>query len=336
MDERTHPNRQQILDLMAGFQPACVIGAAAELNLFTALGDRSLTVEELSERLGLDLRAARITLDAVTALGLLEKSDKADERYTVPAELRPMLTDGSPESILPMVRHRMTCLRGWMQLAWVTKAGIPGPRVSSIRGPAADREAFVAAMHTVSGPMADRLVARFGPPTFGRLLDVGGASGTWTLALLRAMPGATATIFDLPDAIEQARERLAGTEFEDRVTLVAGDFYTDELPGGADLAWVSAIIHQHDRRHNRELFGKVFRALVPGGRIGIRDIIMEPSRTQPLDGALFAVNMLVATDTGGTFTFEELSEDLQAAGFVEPELRVKDEAMNSVVMARRK
>jgi SAM-dependent methyltransferase len=85
------------------------------------------------------------------------------------------------------------------------------------------------------------------------------------------------------------------------VTLAAGDFYVDDLPAGADFAWVSAICHQHSRRHNRELFAKVYRALAPGGRIAIRDVVMEPCRTQPRDGALFAINMLVNTDTGGTF-----------------------------------
>ena len=120
---------------------------------------------------------------------------------------------------------------------------------------------------------------------------MGGASGTWTLAFLRAVPGATATIFDLPDAIEQAHSRLIGTEFESRVTLAAGDFYVDNLPAGADFAWVSAICHQHSRRHNRELFAKVYQALAPSGRIAIRDIVMEPCHTQPRDGALFAINI---------------------------------------------
>ena len=119
------------------------------------------------------------------------------------------------------------------------------------------------------------------------------------------------------------------------MTLVAGDFYLDELPGGADFAWVSAICHQHSRQDNRKLFAKVSRALVPGGQIAIRDLVMEPCRTKPLDGALFAINMLVNTAAGGTFTFEEYAEDLRAAGFAEPRLQVKHEAMNSVVTARK-
>src|SRR5690606_1310431 len=107
-------------------------------------------------------------------------------------------------------------------------------------------------------PNADPLVARLLPLEFKHLLDVGGASGTWTLAFLKAVPGASATLFDLPDAIKQARERFAGTEYAGRITFVPGDFYTDRLPAGADFAWVSAIIHQHSRQHNRQLFAKVF------------------------------------------------------------------------------
>jgi len=325
-----HPDRQQILELAAGFEAACVLGAAAELDLFTILSREALSADALVRRLDSDRRATAVLLDAVAALRLL---DKQGDLYVVADEVRPWLVDGSPQSILPMIQHRMNVLRGWSQLAWVAKAGIPCPRPASIRGAEADRAAFIAAMHSVSVPLADELVARLGPPRFWHLLDVGGASGTWTLAFLRAVADSRATIFDLPDAIAQARERIAGSEFAGRVALVAGDFYRDALPAGVDFAWVSAIVHQHSRQHNRDLFAKVLTALQPGGQIAIRDVVMEPSRTQPVAGALFAVNMLVNTDSGGTYTFDELAEDLRSAGFTNPQLRIKHEAMNSVVLA---
>ncbi len=324
------PDRWQLLEMAGSFRPACVLGAAAELDMFTCIGGRAVSAEGLAVELEADLRAVTILLDALVALRVLQKDQG---HYSVPAEIQPLLRHGTPETVLPMVLHHMTVLRGWSQLAWTVKAGIPAPRTSSIRGPEADRAAFVAAMHSISGPVADAVVARFDPPPFTHLLDVGGASGTWTMALLRAMPSARATIFDLPHAIEQARDRLRGTEFAARVDFAPGDFYTDELPAGADLAWVSAIIHQHGRVENRALFGKVFRALVPGGRIAIRDVVMEPDRTRPAFGALFAVNMLANTQRGGTFTFDEIAADLQAAGFVEPEWCVKADDMSSVVAA---
>jgi SAM-dependent methyltransferase len=330
--QRKYPDRQRILDMGAGFMPACVIGAAAELDLWTVLASGALPAEAAAVALGADMRAVTILLDALVALGLLEKKD---DQYFTPAELVPWLDSQSAESVLPMLLHRANILRGWSQLAWTVRAGIPAPRPASIRGSDADQAAFVAAMHTVSGPIADDLVGRMGPPKFQHLLDVGGASGTWTLAFLRAMPAATATIFDLPPAIEQARLRIAEEGMTDRITLVAGDFYLDPLPQGADLAWVSAIAHQHSRESNRELFGKVFDALTAGGRIAVRDVVMEPSRTQPLEGALFAVNMLANTETGGTFTFEEFAEDLMAAGFDEPAWAVRGKAMDSVVIAKK-
>ena len=74
---------------------------------------------------------------------------------------------------------------------------------------------------------------------------------------------------------------------------------------------------------------------MPGGRIAIRDILMEEDRTRPVAGALFAVNMLVATEGGGTFTLAELREDLEAAGFAEVALARQDEAMNAIVVAKK-
>jgi SAM-dependent methyltransferase len=132
-----------------------------------------------------------------------------------------------------------------------------------------------------------------------------------------------------------ARRRLAAVGLSSRVEFVPGNFETDELPRGADLVWVSAIVHQNSREQNRALFRKVFDALRPGGMIAIRDVVMEEGRTAPLAGALFALNMLTATTAGGTFTFEELQEDLEQAGFTGAGVQRRDEGMNSVVVARK-
>jgi len=102
-----------------------------------------------------------------------------------------------------------------------------------------------------------------------------------------------------------------------------------------DLAWVSAIVHQNSWAQNRKLFEKVFAALEPGGLILIRDIVMDATRTRPETGAMFAVNMLVNTSGGGTFTVNELRDDLSAAGFSKARLMLRGEAMDSVVCAKK-
>jgi SAM-dependent methyltransferase len=321
-----------ILALARTYQGAAVLGAAADLNVFSAVASKPLTAAELSRRLRCRMRGLTILLDALVALQLLKKSGG---RYELPAGLGTLLTDTGSHTVLAMAQHQANCLRRWAKLAEVVQTGRPAERIPSVRGEGGDQEAFIGAMHNVSAPNAEQVIRAIRPLRFRHLLDIGGASGTWTIAFLRAWPSAQATLFDLPPVIPMARRRLAAARLQGRGKLVAGDFMRDPLPPGADLAWVSAIVHQNSRVQNRALFSKVFRALVPGGRVAIRDILMDANRTQPVAGALFAVNMLVATEGGGTFTFAELQQDLAAAGFTQAAILRADDAMNSIVVARK-
>ena len=316
MKKTVKPNGNAIMELVRGFQPACVVIAGAELDVFSLLHAKPAGAAQVARRIKADLRAVTVLLDALAALGLLDKGSGEAPVYRVPAAVAGILAEGGPHSQAGMVRHLGNCLRRWDQLAWVALDGRPAARRPSIRGPAGDLASFIQAMHEVSEPLAAPLVGGLGPLKFEHLLDLGGASGTWTIPFLRLNPQARATIFDLPEVIAMARRTMKRAGLAGRVDLVAGNYTRDALPPGADLAWVSAIVHQNSRAQNRAMFAKVFRALEPGGRILIRDIVMDPSRTRPVAGALFAVNMLTGTGGGGTFTFDEIRGDLAAAGFV--------------------
>ncbi|HLB75373.1 MAG TPA: methyltransferase [Sedimentisphaerales bacterium] len=322
----------EILGMGRSYQSACVITAAAELDLFSALEARTMNAESLARRLDCDPRATTILLDALASLGLLTKRD-CD--YSIPASLAKLLCKSSPNNVIPMLRHTGACLRRWAQLAQVVKSGRSAQRIAGLLDQTAETEAFIGAMNNVSAPVAAEVVARLQPLEFTRLLDVGGASGTWTIEFLKTAPKARATIFDLPDVIPMAKERLTRAGLIDRVELVAGDYYEDDLPAGADLAWLSAIAHQNSRKQNRDLFAKVHAALTEGGHAVIRDIVMHPSRTAPRTGAIFAVNMLVVTPAGGTYTLDEYTEDLQSAGFTGVTLVHRDEFMSSLIRARK-
>lgn len=323
---------EEIQDIGRGYQRACVLAAGVELDVFSVIGGESLTAQSVCAKLGSDLRGTTILLDALAANGWLVKKSGA---YSVSRDVAALLTEDSDANILAGLRLQANCMRWWVQLAAVAQSGKPAERVPSIRGAKADQEAFIGAMHVFSGPMAKGVVAQLGTLDFEHLLDVGGGSGTWTMALLDAVPRARATLFDLPEVIPMAEARLGRAGLSERVRCVAGDFYTDELPKGADFALLSAIAHQNSSEQNRALFGKIYEALEDGGVLVIRDVVMDETRTQPVGGAMFAVNMLVATERGGTYTFAEFAEDLASAGFGEITLVGQDEFMNSLVRAVR-
>ena len=323
---------ERVLALGRSYQSGAVLLAAAELDLFTQLHSAPQTASQLATELRCDLRGLRLLLNALVALELAEKSE---ESYALSPSLGPLLTSKADQSVLAMSQHQANCLRNWAQLAKVVKNGQPAERLPSVRGEVCDQQAFIEAMHDVSAPNADQVIASLRALRFTRLLDIGGASGTWTIAFLRAYPEAKATVFDLPHVIPLAEHRLSAAGLSARFELVAGDFFTDALPAGADLAWLSAVVHQNSRAQNQLLFANVLRALAPGGQLAIRDIVMDPTHTKPVAGALFAINMLVATPGGATFSFDELREDLEKVGFQGTTLLRSDEGMNSVVVAQK-
>lgn len=321
-----------VLELGRSYQSAALLAAAADLDLFGVLGRDSLTAGEVTQRLDSDLRGTTILLDALASIGLLRK---AGDAYSAPEELRTLLGSHGPGSVLGMTQHQANCLRRWSRIADVVKAGRRLEGGPSIRGEEGDHAAFIEAMDNLASTMAADVVAGLRDIEFRHLLDVGGASGSYTMAFLRQRGDCRATLFDLPPVIPMAERRLAEAGLLERVRLVPGDYLEDPLPEGCDFAWLSAIVHQNSREQNRALFRRVSRALAPGGRVAIRDIVMEPSRVEPVAGAVFAVNMLVGTEGGGTFTLEETREDLEAAGFEKVRLLHRDPGMNSIVVAEK-
>jgi hypothetical protein len=321
------PTPQAIMEWARNFMESRVLLTGAELNLFTLLACEPLSAEEVASRTGANIRALTILLDALAAMELLVKKEG---RYSSPQAISSLLLEKSPESILPMVHHMAHLWQRWSKLTErVAGREEPGKHIESQE--TNQMTAFIGAMDAIAARLAPGVVAAVNPGVARTLLDVGGASGTYSLAFLRAVPEMRATLFDKPEVVPIARRRLEKKGVLDRITLVGGDFYRDEFPPGHDLALISAIIHQNSPGENLDLYRKVFRALLPAGRIIIRDHIMEPHRTRPRDGAIFAVNMLVATRGGNTYTFEEIRTGLVQAGFVRIRLLQRGERMDGLV-----
>ena len=318
----------EVLALSRNFMECRVLLTGAELNIFKHLAEPASS-GDIARSQGWHERPLTILLDALTAMGLLIKTGSL---YQTHPGLLPCLRPDSPQTVLPMIRHAATIWKNWSDLTRIVTETGGGDKAPARFEDPEDSKAFIGAMHVVARDLAPGIVKAI-PGPVRRLLDVGGGSGTYTIAFLEAHSDMSATLFDLPEVVEMARNRIGEAGLADRVTIAAGDFYKDLLPKGHDLAMVSAIIHMNSPRQNVALYKKILDALVPGGRIVIRDHVMKPDRTAPKSGALFAINMLVGTPGGSTYTFEEIKSDLAEAGYENIQLLQEADRMMGLVQA---
>ncbi len=321
---------ERVLRLAQGFMETRILLSAAELNLFTLLSRIPLAASEAARRIGTDARALAFLLDALVAMGFLAKTEQT---YHCESPVSRLLAEDSPDSILPMVLHVNSLWQRWSCLTDVVRGTDASANEFQFERNIDELRAFIGAMHVVAEPLAKAIVAAVEPGLARALLDVGGGSGSYTIAFLRAVPQMKATLFDLPPVVEMARERLIREGLLDRTSLVAGDFHRQEFPPGHDLVLISAIIHSNSPEQNLGLYRKAFRALDHGGRILVRDHVMAPDRAHPKDGAIFAINMLVGTQGGGTYTYGEIKSGLVKAGFVRVRFLRQGEHMDGIVEA---
>jgi ubiquinone/menaquinone biosynthesis C-methylase UbiE len=325
--------KPDIVHEVRSFMKSRVILSAAELDFFSRLDGKFISAEDLADMLGLDIKGTTRVLDCLVTFDLLKKEKN---RYHT-TEKGSYLSSKNPESVLPMINHMNAIWENWSRLTDIVKNGTK-PNIRPVVDSEAkkDRHAFIGAMHVAARRISKKIAEAYDLSTFKNLLDIGGGSGAYTIAFLNKNPNLNAVIFDLEGVIPITKERIAETGFQDRVRFLTGNFYEDDLPGGCDLALLSAIIHQNSPQQNLVLYQKIFHALVPGGKLIIRDHIMDESRTNPPVGALFALNMLVNTPAGDTYTFNEVKDTLQAAGFTDIKLALSGKEMDSLVEATKR
>ena len=237
-----------------------------------------------------------------------------DGRYRNATESGALLVPDSPDYMAGL-GHRLRLWDAWSTLTDAVRAG--GTVMD--RGVTAQDEqgvrAFIEAMHYRARDHALAVVRAMELDDVEHVLDVGGGSGVYAMAFARVHEGARATVFDLPQVVEITREYVRKEGLEDRVETLAGDYTRDDLGTGYDLVFLSAIVHSNGDEENRQLMRRCASALRPGGQIVIQDFVMTPGRTEPARGALFALNMLVNTPNGDTYTQAEIASWLEAAGF---------------------
>lgn len=300
----------EIRDLAYAFQRSRVLLTAHELDLFTAVGDGNKYPNEVAEAIGTDVRATDRLMNALCAMGLMKKTGG---RFSNSPAASRFLVRNSPEFLAGLM-HTVHLWDTWSTLTQAVRQGtVVGSRRFNDRGEQW-LTAFIAAMHDRALKQAPAVVGQLDLSGVSRVLDVGGGSGAYAMAFVRARSGIRATVFDLPDVVPLAKAHIEEERLSDKVDTVSGNYLTDDLGTGFDLVFLSAVIHSNSVQQNEMLIQKCAQAVQPGGQVIVQDFIMDEDRTSPAQGTFFALNMLVGTDAGDTYTEAEVRTWIEDAG----------------------
>lgn len=309
---KSNVSPSKITESVFAFRVARVILTAYELDLFTIIGNGHKSSGEIARHAGTDSRATDRLLNALSASGYLRKKDGKFSNTPLAARY---LVKGEPDYMGGLM-HQASLWNTWSTLTDAVRVG------SSVlsRGPVDEREddwleSFIAAMHTRARRQAPAVVELINLRGVRRVLDVGGGSGVFSMAFVRANKNISAVVFDLPNVTTLTRSYIESENLRSRVDVTQGDYTTDPLGSGFDLVFMSAVIHSNSPDTNRQLFAKAYDALNPGGRLVVLDFIMDDDRVSPAVGAYFSLNMLVGTAEGDTFTESEIREWMKNSGF---------------------
>lgn len=313
MTDTTSPeltNPGQIFAASSSYWRSFTLHTAVKLDLFTLIGDEAVSGVELAKKVDGDERGVTTLLDAVAALGLIEKKDG---RFSNAEAARTLLVSSSPRYIGHLIRHHANLAEAWVSLEESVRTGNP-VRERSSGSSGETQEDFLRGMHTQAMGIAPRTAKEIDLTGRKKLLDLGGGPGTWAIHFSLANPGLEATVFDLPGTGPIAAETAAQFNVSDRVTFHGGDYTVDQLPGGFDVAWLSHILHAESPDTCQAIIRSTVDALTDNGLLLIHEFVLDNSGTKPLFPALFSLNMLITAPGGRSYTRGELESMLTEAG----------------------
>lgn len=320
-------NPNTIREFASSFQKSRILLSGFELDVFTNIEDSGTSARELADHLQLDPHACDRLLNALVSVGFLTKQD--GKFFNTPGSFS-FLSRKSPD-YLGGLMHTNHLWNTWSNLTRVVKTG-KSAHPDDINDRGEDwLYAFINAMHDRAVKQAPMQLSVVDLSGILSILDVGGGSGAYSMEFISRKPEIKATVFDLPNVVPITRKFIDKEGFTGKITTHTGDYTADELPGGFDMVFLSAIIHSNSLETNRELIKKCYRSLNPNGKIVIQDWIMNNDRTLPVSGAVFAINMLVGTEAGDCFTEGEVGEMLIAAGFSNIQKREFESGLGQVV-----
>jgi ubiquinone/menaquinone biosynthesis C-methylase UbiE len=300
---------------ISAFAPSRIILTANNYRIFDDLEGSGKTAGALSKKITTDGRATELLLNSLVAIGLLEKKER---KYRNAAVSSRYLVKGKPDYQGDILRHNDILWDNWSGLDKVVKTGRPHKKSH-------DHESFILGMHNLALQKVKGVLKDLDVKGVKKVLDLGGGPGTYSVAF--AKKKMDVTLLDFPDTLRISKKVIVAAGVEKNVKLLPGDFMKDELGGGYDMIFISQIFHAYAADECISLLKKCRTSLNKGGRVVVQEFHLDESRTGPMQGAVFAINMLVNTTNGRTYTPNEMSSWMKRAGFGGTGKKVLDETV---------
>jgi precorrin-6B methylase 2 len=320
MDVSEDPTPDQIMQVGLGFWASKTLLSAVEMELFTELARQPESGEALQERLGLHARSSRDFLDALVALGFLEREDGV-YRNTPSTDL--FLDKRKPSymgGMLEMANHRLYRFWGGLtealrtgQLQNEAKSG-ERPFFEALYADPARLKQFLAAMTGLSHGANLAIASQFPWQEHETFVDVGTAQGDLAVQIALANDHLTGIGFDLPEVAPIFEDYVESNDLQKRLRFQGGDFFVDDLPEG-DVVTMGHILHDWGLEEKRALIGKAYEVLPEGGALIVYETIIDDERSKNAFGLLMSLNMLIETEYGFDYTAADCMGWMADAGF---------------------
>ena len=302
----------EFMEIVNNFRSSRIILTAYELGLFTLLGSGKKLASEIALQLNTDERATERLMNGLSAMGILSKKNKKFSN----SEFSLKFLVKTSSSYMGGLAHVVNLWDTWDTL---TEAVIAGTSIFN-RGDINTRSkewlgGFIAAMHSRTKMQAKTILPLLDFKNVKVMIDIGGGSGGFVFEFIKKNKNLKAVVYDLPNVVPITDKYISSEGFSESVKTVPGNYLYDEMGEGYDMAFLSAVIHSNSQEENKYLIQKCYSSLNKGGQIVILDYVMDETRTEPASGTIFAINMLVGTEKGDTYTEKEITGWLKEAGF---------------------
>jgi SAM-dependent methyltransferase len=302
---------EEFRDAVSGYRLPRVILTALEMNLFTVIGRATWLLADLARELKVSERGLSILCRNLAMAGLLHKKGN---RYRNSRLAATALNADDPAYRGSYLRLITNHANDWLRLNEAVKTGEPLDK-DEPEEPDYRRQ-FTWAMHYRTLETAPMIAAQLPLRGVKTLLDLGGGPGTYAMAFLAKNPGLRATVCDRPAALEVAREIATTRHAGARLSYLPLDLLKDDIPGLFDVIWYSNVLHIYSPQENLNVFRRARAALAEGGRLIVQDAFLHDREGLfPEEASLFAVTMLLFTETGNTYSMADTAAWLKKAGF---------------------